>query len=98
MLGWLFKKLKTFKNMNTGTPSSGNSEECLSRDLCQNISRIHEVLGQSSDLVIRRFIINLEHECAAAVVYIDGLADTFIWIMALIRKLPHEGSKCESFS
>jgi spore germination protein KA len=87
MLGWLFKKLKTLKNMNTRTPSSGHSEECLSRDLRQNISRIHEVLGQSSDLVIRRFIINLEHECAAAVVYIDGLADTSIINDHILRPL-----------
>lgn len=44
--------------------------------LQENLQKIKEALGNSSDLVIREFHMGLEGSIRAAIVYADGMADT----------------------
>jgi spore germination protein KA len=46
------------------------------RNLDQNIEVIHRILGQSDDLIVRRFRIGKNKKVDSAIVYIDGLVNS----------------------
>ncbi|HBF40019.1 MAG TPA: hypothetical protein DDW50_22280, partial [Firmicutes bacterium] len=93
MFDWLLKKLKVFASGNAKPSSQSAPENGLSRDLGQNLLGISNALGQSPDLTTRRFTIELDQGWAAALVYIDGLADTTIINDHILRPLMVDTAK-----
>ncbi|MGF7049604.1 spore germination protein KA [Paenibacillus sp. DS2015] len=69
---------KIFKSPSTvHKPSNTEShKEPLTTKLQENMQHIKTTLGNSSDLVIREFIIGSEYQIHAAIFYTDGLADS----------------------
>lgn len=51
-------------------------ENKISRSLDENEKKIKEILGESSDVVIRHFIIPAFNNCRAIILFIDGMVDT----------------------
>ncbi|GIM28219.1 spore germination protein KA [Clostridium polyendosporum] len=70
----------------------------LSTSLAENLSTIKTALGNSSDIVVREFIIGEEDKIKAAMIYVDGITDkTFIQefilkaLMFEVRKVDLKG-------
>ena len=51
------------------------SEDALSEDLNENLCRLRGLLGKSPDIVMRRFIVDVQAGLEAAIVFVDGLVD-----------------------
>lgn len=69
--------------------SSQSENKKLSRNLQRNIDEIKSSLGNSDDLVIRRF--NLKGMVESAIVYIDGLVDKYAPFRLMESLLAHTG-------
>lgn len=50
----------------------------LSRDLQINLDEIKNIVGKSSDIVIRQINIDIGRQCKAAIFYIDGMVDKVV--------------------
>ena len=78
MFSFIAKKLRFLKSL-LSQPSAESqqspSKKGLFSDLELNLQEICETLGQSTDLVVRRFVLQAAKAQAAALVYIDGLTD-----------------------
>lgn len=73
----IWRKAKYFMTMVGTEQAEGDGEEeaRLSPVLGENLHSLRQRLGNSSDIVMRRIILNLERKIEAAVVYVEGLAD-----------------------
>lgn len=70
------KSLKPQKPVNeTNKDQIATPEDPIKESLSKNIHYIKEVLGNSSDIVIREFQIGENGEYNAAIIYTDGLSD-----------------------
>ena len=87
MLGWFVNKIKAAMGKNGKNLTPTRPKDCLSRDLNQNLARIGDAFGQSPDLIVRKFTIDMGGGWDAAVVYIDGLADQTIINDHILRPL-----------
>ncbi|HBF39458.1 MAG TPA: hypothetical protein DDW50_19330 [Firmicutes bacterium] len=77
--------------------SFGPAEESLSPRLRQNLTKINELLAKSPDLIIRRFMIQVNHQSwEAAIIFIDGLVDTKVIENHILRPLMVDGFKMKS--
>ncbi len=63
----LSEKNDTSKNHQKNIP--------LSKNIQDNVKHINKALGQSSDIVVREFIIGEKEKIKTAVIYVDGLVD-----------------------
>jgi spore germination protein KA len=52
------------------------AENKISRSLMENEKKVKEILGESSDVIIRHFVIPAFNNCRAFILLIDGLIDT----------------------
>lgn len=78
-MGFLNRTItKAFKKPSLGHPDPIKElpKEPIKKSLQDNIQYIKTTLGHSTDLVIRDFVIGLEHQIKAAIFYTDGLADS----------------------
>ncbi|TDT61312.1 spore germination protein [Fonticella tunisiensis] len=66
------KKQPNSNQKNEVIKSSGNS---LTQDLKENLERIQETLGNSSDIVVREFYAGKYGQMHIGIVYVDGLID-----------------------
>ncbi|GAB7387076.1 spore germination protein [Bacillaceae bacterium] len=71
-----FRRLKRWKEWEE--QKLQGIKQKLSKDLEANLRLVREILGESDDLVIRRFHIGGRREFMAALVYIDGLTDKVV--------------------
>lgn len=60
---------------NTHAKVDNSSVQDLSTNLISNLNDIKEQLGNSSDIVVREFLVGLNDSLQMAVIYTDGLAD-----------------------
>jgi len=78
LLDLLLKKLHFQKMSNNNSKKASEQHDSpvyLSKNLEENLKILREVLGQSSDVIIRDMKIGTNLNVAAAVIYIDGLVD-----------------------
>lgn len=77
MIRRLLRKIRFFRKNNpeSTAPMSAKARENLSKNLNKNLRKIKELLGNSSDVIIREFNIGLNNEVNAAVVCIDGMVE-----------------------
>jgi spore germination protein KA len=73
-----FKKKKKEKKVSfeQAETDKGNPTDLLLTDLDENIENIKLLVGNSSDIVVREFQIDLPQSIKACIFYIDGLVDT----------------------
>ncbi|WP_420707451.1 spore germination protein [Paenibacillus sp. 1001270B_150601_E10] len=85
-----FRKQKTENKAISNSDHSGssNQSELFSQDLGENLKFVMDSLGNSTDLITRKFILGAQgSEQCAAVLFIDGLADTTMIQDFIIRTL-----------
>ncbi len=75
-------------------PGQHGSDEGLSTSLQENITAITEVMGaDNADVIVRKFIIGTQPKpTPAAIIYIDGLADTTVHQFSIIQPLLYLGT------
>src|SRR5947209_7670231 len=94
MFGWLKSKKRTPK-VYTGRISDDNYSE-LTGNLDKNILTIKEIIGHSSDVVIRSF--KMGHtQWKVAVVYVDGLVDKTTLQEQVIKPLMQDRTFLEQY-
>jgi spore germination protein KA len=74
-LNELFNKLMRRSRPDPSEEQGHRKPVYLSADLCENISRIKDTLGNSPDLVVRQWRCSDQNMGEAAVIYVSGLTD-----------------------
>lgn len=62
----------------------------LSKKLCDNLQTIQQATGNSSDIIIREFSFGQHHKKNAALIFVDGLADSKIINKSIIEPLLYQ--------
>lgn len=62
----------------------------LSKKLCNNLQTIQQPTGYSSDIIIREFSFGQHHKKSAALIFVDGLADSKIINKSIIEPLLYQ--------
>jgi hypothetical protein len=72
------KRVEPDKDLQVPPPEPVNDEtdQELSLDLDENVSRLREIIGGSDDIIFRHFRIGNASELPAVVVFIDGMVNT----------------------
>ncbi|MFZ5753254.1 MAG: spore germination protein [Bacillota bacterium] len=95
MFRHIFKKLHFWQMFNAnyheqdGT-SSKLSQANISRDLKQNLKVLRNILGTSSDVIIREFSFGYEEKINAALIFLDGMTDKAIINESIIKPLMYD--------
>ncbi len=92
MLQRIFKKIHVQQILNQNVKEQGGaspkvSQDNLSRDLKQNLKMLRNILGPSSDVVIREFSFGCEEKINAALIFLDGMTDKTIINESIIKPL-----------
>ncbi len=88
-----FKKIGLSKINNlkeTGVSSQNNNDDNISADLEQNLVVLRNILGSSSDIIIREFSFGYDQSTQAAIIYIDGLVDVGIVNDSIMKALMYD--------
>ncbi|HHU51191.1 MAG TPA: spore germination protein [Firmicutes bacterium] len=94
----IWRKAKYFMTIAGTEQAEEDGEEgmSLSPVLGENLHSLRQRLGKSSDIIMRRIILNLERKVEAAVVYVEGLADEKVindHILSPLLKVKGTGKK-----
>jgi spore germination protein KA len=88
---WMKRMLTRSAKKSTGPQPADEEEPPLDTRLDANVSRIQQRLGNSTDLIVRQFRMGKQPQRGAAVVYLEGLADTQAVLEPLMLAL-HENA------
>ena len=91
MFRFLFKKfrLRQLKKKS----SSVSDINKLGRNLEENLELFKKELGDSPDIIIRRFNLNIKNRIKAAIIFIDGLMDNKVVYDSILYPLMIESRK-----
>jgi spore germination protein KA len=91
MIRFLLRKfgLAHLRKESPSTPEG----KLLHSDLEENLALFREELGNSPDVIIRRFTLNLRNELKSAVLFIDGLIDQQVIYDSILYPLMIEAKK-----
>ncbi len=90
MISFLLNKLKLLGvfNQNSKVEEKEKLTELnLSFNLENNLKTLKEIIGESDDIIIRRFNISDDNNTKAAIIYIDGLANINLISNSLLQPL-----------
>ena len=90
MFSFIAKKLRFLRSLiseSTADDQQSPSKKDLFSDLELNLQDICEKLGESDDLVVRRFVLQGAKNLPAALVYIDGLVDANVINNQILKSL-----------
>ena len=94
MLRYIFKKLRFWQiqnqNLNEEDNIQKSSQSSLSHDLKKNLNILRDILGTSSDVVIREFAFGHKIQINGALIFIDGLVDRVTINESIIRPLMYD--------
>lgn len=79
MIRYLLKKLRFWQVLNLNVNKEDNTPKTpktnVSHDLKKNLKILRDLLGTSSDIIMREFAVGNKRQIKAALVFIDGLTD-----------------------
>lgn len=91
MIRYFLKKLrfwqKAHRNLNKEAYTSKLPKGEISRDLRTNLNILKDIMGTSSDIIMREFAFGHQRQVKAAVVFIDGLTDKAVINESIIKPL-----------
>ncbi|NLW55129.1 MAG: spore germination protein [Firmicutes bacterium] len=91
MIRFLLRKLRLARHYKEiPTPLADDS---LQKNIEKNIALFRAELGESPDIVIRRFTLKLKKEIKAAIIFVEGLMDQQVVYDCILRPLMLEAKK-----
>ena len=101
MFSFIFKKINFIQALNHNLHKPGDNSQELSRtklsgNLQQNLNIVQNILGISSDIVIREFNFGDVGKTSAAIIYLDGMTNSTTVNDSIIRPLMFDSHLCNS--
>lgn len=91
MFRFLLRKLRLAQLRKTAAPPPEG--QTLRKNLEENIALFRAELGESPDIIIRRFTLNLKNGIKAALLFVDGLMDKQVVYECILQPLMLEAKK-----
>lgn len=94
MFRYIFKKLRFWQIQNQNYNEEDNlkktSQYNLSNNLKENLTILRNILGTSSDIIIREFVFDHKRRINSALIFIDGLTDKTVINESIIKPLMYD--------
>lgn len=94
MFSYIFKKLRFWKiqnqNINEDDSIQKSSQDNLSQNLKKNLNTLRDILGTSSDIIIREFAFGHKGQISGALIFIEGLTDKATINESIIKPLMYD--------
>ena len=94
MFAYILKKIKFWQVKNQNPIKDDDAQKqsgpSISRDLGKSLGMLRNVLGESSDIVIREFYFGNQGQLRGALIFIDGLSDKSVINESVIKPLMYD--------